>query len=82
MGEVKALAKGRGPESGFLKLVICLLPPPYLPLSASFLSGDVTLETFSGSISFPLKPQRIPFPVVSYNAFFFFGSVAPVSWDL
>ena len=35
-------------------------------------SCDVTLEAFSGSISSALKPQHIPFSVVSNNAFFFF----------
>lgn len=53
----------------------------YLPLSASFLSGDVTLET-SGSISSALKPQHSVFSCELQRFFFFFCSVAPVHWEL
>lgn len=42
----------------------------YLPLSASFLSGDVTLET-SGSISSALKPQHSVFSCELERFFFF-----------
>ena len=43
----------------------------YLPLSASFLSGDVTLET-SGSISSAFKPQHSVFSCELQRFFFFF----------
>lgn len=48
----------------------------YLPLHD--FSCDVTLEAFSGSISSALKPQHIPFSVVSYNAFFFVVSLQSI----
>lgn len=47
----------------------------YLPLSASFLSGDVTLET-SGSISSALKPQHSVFSCELQRFFFFFFVVS------
>lgn len=47
----------------------------YLSLSASFLSSDVILEVFSGAISSALKPEHIPFAVVSFNTVFCFQVV-------